>query len=137
DANEKSNTSNTVTIEQILAQKRFPSSSTKRCIYRGSGSLCMQNSTAISDLNKRKQFTCAPNFYCANVNSSSAFNSKVSRYASLLENIPVARNHYYGKDANILGRPLSYTASTLPTTLPSDVRQTLVQNMVANVSSAS
>ena len=121
-----------LTIDQILAQKRFPSASTKRCVYRGAGSLCIPNLTTVSDLNKRKTLACAPNFYCANVNTAAnIFNSKVSRYASSLENIPVTRNHYFGKDANVLGRPLSYTASTLSSALPNDVRQNLTQNLTA------
>ena len=131
-ANETANGTTNLTIDQILAQKRFPSASTKRCVYRGAGSLCIPNSTVVTDANKRKTLTCAPNFYCANVNSSAAvFNSKVSRYASTLENIPVTRNHYFGKDANVLGRPLSYVASSLTTTLPNDVRQNLTQNLSA------
>ena len=132
DGNETANASSTLTIDQILAQKRFPSSSTKRCVYRGAGSPCVPNAQIISDLNKRKTLTCAPNFYCANVATGAAvFNSKVSRYASNLENIPVSRNHYFGKDANVLGRPLSYVASSLTTTLPNDVRTNLTQNMTA------
>lgn len=132
EANETPNASANLTIDQILAQKRFPSPSTRRCVYRGAGSLCIPNSTVITDTNKRKTLTCAPNFYCANVNTSAAvFNSKVSRYASALENIPVTRNHYFGKDANVLGRPLSYVASSLTTTLPNDVRQNLIQNLTA------
>jgi hypothetical protein len=131
DAKEKPNASAILTIDQVLQQKRFPSASTKRCIYRGSGSLCVQTPTIISDLNKRKTLTCAPNFYCANVNSSGpVFNSKVSRYAANLQDIPVNRNHYYGKDANVLGRPLSYTSSTLTTYLPSEIRTSLTQNMI-------
>lgn len=138
DSNEKPSESQVLTLDQILAQKRFPSSSTKRCIYRGSGSLCKVNPTTITDLNKRKTLTCASNFYCANVNTSSpVFNSKVARYAANLEDIPVTRNHYFGKDANILGRPLSYVASSQTTTLPSDIRLTLSQNLAAYEPTAS
>lgn len=130
DAKEKPGTSTVLTIDQILHQKRFPSSDTKRCVYRGAGAPCVQSPGSIADLNKRKTVTCAPNFYCANVNTGGAvFNSKVSRYAANLEDIPVARNHYYGKDANVLGRPLSYVASSLTTTLPPEVRTNLIQNM--------
>lgn len=137
-AKEKQNSNVVLTIDQILLQKRFPSSNTKRCVYRGSGSLCIQTPTVVADLNKRKTVTCAPNFYCANVNSGSpVFNSKVSRYASNLEDIPVVRNHTFGKDANVLGRPLSYTASSLTTTLPGDVKNTLTQNMGQYVSGSS
>jgi len=120
-----------LTIDQILVQKRFPSASTKRCVYRGSGSLCIPDSSVVSDLNKRKTLTCAPNFYCANINSAGpVFNSKIARYGANLEDIPVTKNHYFGKDANILGRPLSYIASAQTTTLPSDVKANLTQNML-------
>ncbi len=136
EAKEKAGVATAVTIDQILAQKRFPSSSTKRCVYRGSGSLCAQNLTAIADLNLRKKLSCAPNFYCANVSSSAAFNSKVSRYASNLEDLPVANNHFFGKDANVLGRPLSYVASSLTTSLPNDIRLALTQNMAQNTTTS-
>ncbi len=137
DAKEKAGLADIFTIDQVLNQKRFPSSSTKRCVYRGAGSLCIPNPTGIADLNKRKTLTCAPNFYCANVNTGGpVFNSKVSRYASNLEDIPVTRNHYYGKDANVLGRPLSYVASSLTTTLPAEVKTNLTQNMLQYESSA-
>ncbi|MBA2404445.1 MAG: hypothetical protein H0V66_06715, partial [Bdellovibrionales bacterium] len=65
DAKERANVSDVLTIDQILNQKRFPSSSTKRCVYRGAGSLCIPNSGSpgiVSDANKRKTLTCAPNF---------------------------------------------------------------------------
>lgn len=137
DAKEKAGVADILTIDQVLNQKRFPSSSTKRCVYRGAGSLCIPNSTIITDLNKRKTLTCAPNFYCANINTAGpVFNSKVSRYAANLEDIPVTRNHYFGKDANVLGRPLSYVASSLTTTLPSDVKTNLTQNMIQYQSTA-
>ena len=133
DALEVAASSTSTPIDQILQQKRLPSSTSKRCVYRGAGSLCMVNSGSLpaSDLNKRKIMSCAPNFYCANVSSSGVFNSKVARYAAALEDIPVARNHLFGKDANVLGRPLSYVASGDTTSLPSAVRSTLIENMVA------
>ena len=126
-----------LSLDQILNQKRFPSASTKRCVYRGAGSLCIPNSTTITDLNKRKTLTCAPNFYCANINTAGpVFNSKVSRYAANLEDLPITRNHYYGKDANVLGRPLSYVASSLTTSLLPNVKINLTQNMLQYESSA-
>lgn len=135
DANaaEKAATSTSATIDQILQQKRLPSATSKRCVYRGAGSLCIVNAGSMpaSDLNKKKIMTCAPNFYCANVGSAGVFNSKVSRFAAALEDIPVARNHLYGKDANVLGRPLSYVASGETTSLNSNIRSTLIENMVA------
>lgn len=122
-------TSTTVGIDQILQQKTFGSSGRKRCVYRGSGSLCLVNANAVADSNKKKTLTCAPNFYCANVSSSGVFNSKLARWGAPIENIPVARNHLFGKDANVLGRPLSYISSSDTTALPSDVRATLIENL--------
>jgi hypothetical protein len=124
DGNEKLNVSNSLTLDQILAQKRYPSSSTKRCVYRGAGSLCHTNigNVASTDLNKRKLLTCAPNFYCADAASAGTHNNKIARYASTLENIPVSRNHFFGKDANVLGRPLDYLGNN---SLVSTTRQAL------------
>jgi hypothetical protein len=139
DANgdEVGSSSVTLTLDKILLQKKYPSSSTKRCVYRGAGALCMPDITSIADVNKRKTLACAPNFYCANATTAGAvFNNKISRYASLLEDIPVARNHLYGKDANVLGRPLSYVASSLTTTLPTDITTTLNQNLLTYESTA-
>jgi hypothetical protein len=137
DAKEQAGLADVLTIDKILVQGRLPSASTKRCVYRGAGSLCIPNLTGISDHNKRKTLACAPNFYCANINSAGpVFNSKISRYATNLEDIPVTKNHYFGKDANVLGRPLSYVASSLTTNLPSDVKINLTQNMLQYESTA-
>lgn len=114
-----------ITIDQILQQKKFPSGSSKRCVYRGAGAPCKVDSTILTDLNQKKLLTCAPNFYCANLNSSGLFNSRIARYAAPLEDLPVSRNHYFGKDANILGRPFNYltgTDSTLPSTVAAAIR---------------
>lgn len=137
DGNEIALSSTELTLEKILHQKRFPSSSTRRCVYRGAGALCTPNVSTITDTNKRKTLTCAPNFYCANVTSGgNVFNNRVSRYGGLLEDIPVTRNHLFGKDANVLGRPLSYIASSLTTSLPSDVADTLTKNLLTYESTA-
>lgn len=112
-------------IDQILQQKKYPSSSTKRCVYRGSGSLCLNNVNSVADLNKKKLLTCAPNFFCAGVGQA-LHNSKVARYAANLEDIPVSRNHFFGKDANVLGRPLNYTGSEA---LSSTIQANLISNM--------
>jgi hypothetical protein len=135
---EKAATSVTKTLDQILHQKGLVGNSTKRCVYRGAGALCQVNSGSVSasDLNKRKLLTCAPNFYCANVGAAQAFNSKIARFAAHLEELPVSRNHLFGKDANILGRPLSYVSSGESTSLPNEVRSALVQNLVAFESTA-
>jgi len=128
------------TIDQILAQKSFPSSSSKRCVYRGAGAFCNANTGNFpaTDLNKRKLFTCAPNFHCASMLQAGLFNSKIARFAAKLEEIPVNNNHTFGKDANILGRPLHYVpAISGGSSLPTTIRTALNQNMAMNVSMSS
>lgn len=116
-----------ILLYQILQQKSLVGSSSKRCVYRGSGSLCHTNAgnIASADLNKRKLLTCAPNFFCAGL-SSGYHNQKIARYAANLEEIPVNNNHFFGKDANILGRPHDYTASG---GMDSDVAQIIRENV--------
>lgn len=128
DAQEKGNTSLDLTIDQILAQKRFPSSSSKRCVYRGAGAVCHTRTETLSsgDLNKRKVLTCAPNFFCASAASGGVHNNKIARFAATLEEIPVTRNHFFGKDANILGRPLDYLGTS---GLTSTIRTTLGESL--------
>lgn len=124
--------STATTIDQILAKKGFPSTSSKRCVYRGAGAPCVVNPSSITDLNKKKTLTCAPNFFCANVSSGGLFNGKVARFGASLEEIPTSRNHLFGKDANVLGRPLSYVSSTDTTNLLPDVQATLRENIAQN-----
>ncbi len=124
--NEVAGTSTSLTIDQILQQKKFPSTSTKRCVYRGAGAVCHQNSgTLRADLNKTKLLTCAPNFYCSPV-SGGVHNSQVARYGATLEEIPISRNHFFGKDANVLGRPLDYLGTAV---LPTSTRSTIRENL--------
>lgn len=120
------------TIDQILAKKGFPSTSSKRCVYRGAGAPCVVNPSTISDLNRKKTLSCAPNFFCANVSSGGLFNGKVARFGASLEEIPATRNHLFGKDANVLGRPLSYVSSADTTSLPTDIQATLRENIAHN-----
>lgn len=113
-----------IPLYQILQQKSLVGSSSKRCVYRGAGALCHTSSGTIAsaDLNKRKLLTCAPNFFCSNL-SSGYHNQKIARYAANLEEIPVSNNHFFGKDANIAGRPHDYTASgSIDSTLAQIIR---------------
>lgn len=126
---ETDESSPSITLDQILTQKRFPSSSTKRCVYRGSGAPCVVNTQNITDLNKKKLLTCAPNFYCAGVNLSGVFNTKVARFAGNVQDAAVTRNHLIGKDANVLGRPLSYLASSETGGLEDQIKINLIQNL--------
>lgn len=128
--------SSVVEFAQILQQNKLPSSDTKRCVYRGAGALCLVNSGNETSLNKKKTLTCAPNFFCASVSNTTAFNTKISRYAAKLEDLPVARNHLYGKDANVLGRPLSYVSSSETSALTDEIKDTLVENLANYASGA-
>lgn len=132
DTNGNPVSSTATTIDQILAKKGFPSASTKRCVYRGAGAPCVVNPSSISDLNRKKSLTCAPNFFCANVSTGGLFNGKVARFAASLDQIPVTKNHFFGKDANVLGRPLSYLSSADTTSLFPDIQSTLRENIGHN-----
>lgn len=131
DANEKAGTTEIVTLDQILQQKRLPSTVTSRCVYRGAGAPCIANSGSIAKMTSRKNLTCAPNFYCANI-SHSAHSSKVARWAAKLEDIPVTKNHVYGKDTNILGRPLNYINSSGGSSLPALAKTAIQANLTHN-----
>lgn len=128
DAKEKANSSVNIPIQEILQQKSFGSLSSKRCVYRGAGSLCHRSSQSLvtTDPNKAKLLTCAPNFYCASISTGGVHNTRVARYAAPLEEIPATRNHFFGKDANVLGRPMDYlgTGSIL-----ASARTAIVDNM--------
>jgi hypothetical protein len=139
------------TIESILAQGVLPSGSTKRCVYRGAGAVCRTDSggLAAADIEKRKLLTCAPNFWCADVDSTNSnipntstflnvFNKEVARFARPLDEVPVTNNHLYGRDSNFLGRPLDYvhnkndTPTNSLTQISSDrIRRTIDANVTA------
>src|SRR5690606_36229564 len=112
------------------AQKRFPSADTKRCVYRGAGAVCLSNSNNIADLNNKKTMTCAPNFYCAPLSSGNNISAKVSRFATDLDSLIVNRNHRFGQDANVLGRPLNYLGENV--TIPGGSRTNIENNLRAN-----
>ena len=78
----------------------FPAGSKKRCVYRGSGSPCKRDPSSLN-ANNQKQFTCAPNFYCAELDGSE-FNKEVVRTPNELEIF------LFGQEANVLGRPFNY-----------------------------
>jgi hypothetical protein len=122
-------------IEQILTQKTLPAGSTKRCVYRGAGALCRTTTetqrASVTNLEAHRLLTCAPNFYCATFDQP-VFNKEVSRYVYDLDQIPLANNHYFGKDANHLGRPLHYlhrpSANPLTAIADTQVRRALMDN---------
>ncbi len=137
DADEVANSAQSVSFKNWIAGSTFPGSSTKRCVYRGAGSVCRRDYEGISGANeKRKLLTCAPNFYCANPNSS-VFNTEVARFVGDISALPLGDGNYYGMDADFPGRPLHYVTGVGLTSLPADVQSNLEANMNLNDSSAS
>ncbi|MAZ48172.1 MAG: hypothetical protein CME65_06395 [Halobacteriovoraceae bacterium] len=135
-ASEIANSSQTGAISQFLQQGSLPpSSSSKRCVYRGAGSPCRVDYANIQDEAIRKLLTCAPNFYCESLASSNAFNKEVARFGKSLDELIENKNHYYGMDANILGRPKHYINEGNLTSLPSSVQTALENNFLETDSS--
>lgn len=120
EANEIKNEEKNVTLFDVLSNT-ISTSTTKRCVYRGSGAPCKKdftyfNSTSSNNPTYQKLFTCAPNFYCANYESNK-FNSKVVRSPNELDGIN------YGMDTDVLGRPKNYV--TANSSLPTNVKTNL------------
>lgn len=131
-ASENANTSFTGSIEQFLQQGSLPpSGGTKRCVYRGAGAPCRTDYENISDEGVRKHLTCAPNFYCADLDTTGVFNDEIARFGRPLEELVESNNHLYGQEANVLGRPKDYIAigSNLAT-LPSDIKAAIESNVL-------
>ena len=93
-----------------------PSSSRKRCVYRGMGALCQRQPSLITS-GDPKLFTCAPNFYCADL-AANSFNSELARDPDALFNI------LFGFEADVLGRPAHYLNANdpLPTVVQDNIR---------------
>lgn len=129
-ASENASTSRTGTIAEFLQQAALPpGSGTKRCVYRGAGTPCRQDSSNIADEGVRKSLTCAPNFYCANLNSTGAFNSEVARFARPLDELLTSNNHLFGMDSDVLGRPLNYLGKS-GVSLDADIREAIEENLL-------
>lgn len=134
-----------VGIEGVLGQRTLPSGSTKRCVYRGAGAVCRTDSgnIASSDMQKRRLLTCAPNFWCADVDSTNAvvpstgaavkvFNQQIARFDGAIETVPTTNNHLYGRDTNFLGRPLDYVHTTGGSTNLVQISDTVVRSTINN-----
>ncbi|MFT6630168.1 MAG: hypothetical protein ACJAS4_000102 [Bacteriovoracaceae bacterium] len=135
-AKEIANTERVGTIVEFLQQAELPpGTSSKKCVYRGAGAPCRVDYANITDEGLRKNLTCAPNFYCANVNSVSAFNKEVARFGRPLDELVESKNHIYGQDANILGRPKHYINTGNLTSLPADVSANITVNLLETDSS--
>ncbi len=125
-AQEIENDSKESSLIGILSGASLPSGDSKRCVYRGAGALCNTgltfNGPAQEDNDRARTFGCAPNFYCAGLNTAdNVFNLNVSRFGAPLQNIPADTQHLFGQDANVLGRPRYYikTDSSQTTNLAS------------------
>jgi hypothetical protein len=102
----------------------FPQDNNRRCVYRGAGSICKRDPFNNLDSRMRKQFTCAPNFYCASLGDNT-FNDRVVRTPSQIDFL------LYGQGARVLGRPLHYVGAL------SNLTETIRSNIEHNASSVS
>ncbi|MEX1100267.1 MAG: hypothetical protein WEB87_07565, partial [Bacteriovoracaceae bacterium] len=116
-------------LVQFLQQGQLPpGSSSKRCVYRGAGAPCRADLQNITDVNQRKALACAPNFYCAGIQTSD-FNKEVARFGAPLDSILESKNHYFGQDANVLGRPKDYIVTASGSQLPGSAKTALEDNI--------
>ncbi|MGB0453059.1 MAG: hypothetical protein ACPGJV_05030 [Bacteriovoracaceae bacterium] len=108
-------------FEQMLLSG-LTGESSKRCVYRGQGALCKKSFTTLDSNrpNLQKSFQCAPNFYCADLNSNS-FNDRLVRSPNEIDVF------FFGKEANYLGRPDSYIGANKGFT------QTIKENLKHNL----
>lgn len=98
-----------------------------RCVYRGAGSLCSQDLTALSSNSSYANTTnpafhaCSPNNHCASLNSAS-FNDRIVRYGesparqnnqSSVVNA-VGKSDTFGLGARQIGRPFKFFGDKLP-----------------------
>lgn len=103
-----------------IQQKYYSTTGGKRCVYRGAGAVCKQNFLNLPTT-MRKNYTCAPNFYCAAL-SASDFNQTMTRETEFFNGLN------FGQDADVPGRPTDYvTASnTLSATAISNLRYNFI-----------
>lgn len=121
DAFEKNNYSREgISLSAILAGN-ISSGQNKRCVYRGAGAPCKLNPNEnVKKTTQSKLLTCAPNFYCASLDSAN-FSKELIRSP----NEPTAI--LYGQAASILGRPISY--ADRGEELPEEVRNAIAANL--------
>ncbi len=108
------------------------SGSSKRCVYRGRGSLChgsygtITTSTSYTGTDEPRFHGCSANNYCEAFNDGGAqakFNTKIARYASSPKNqnlsalVPATEeDHTFGLGARLIGRPYKYNGTEEPLT---------------------
>lgn len=98
--------------------------SSKRCVYRGRGSLCTPDASTVTASNSYTQTqseslnTCSVNTFCSGLNQAN-FNNKIARYAKS----PTSQNQQsyitdksdtFGMGARIIGRPFKFFGSEIP-----------------------
>ncbi|MBC7712604.1 MAG: hypothetical protein H7177_04670 [Rhizobacter sp.] len=109
DSKEIANQEKTGTLFEILGATATVGGTGKRCVYRGAGAPCLRTFTDLDGNFNQKALTCAPNFYCASLNTSK-FNDALVRSPNEFDDI------LFGMDANVLGRPLNYVTANKPLT---------------------
>lgn len=123
--NERSNSEASINnLSQILIGGVSDTTTTKRCVYRGRGSVCKRDWRQGDQGNEEiaKAFRCAPNFYCADFLSSSlGFNKELVREPQGVFGI------LFGQDANVLGRPLHYINAM--NSLDDEIKENLMHNL--------
>lgn len=115
DAKETVNQERTGSLFEIL-QSTISTSNSKRCVYRGQGAPCKADYTTLTNDANKKMLTCAPNFYCAKLDTNK-FNDELVRSPNELDDI------LFGMDTNILGRPLNYVTAN----------KSLATDIIANI----
>lgn len=136
-AQETAGSERTGGIAEFLQQGSLaPGMSSKRCVYRGAGAPCRKDLRNITNEAQRKALACAPNFYCAGL-SSGDFNKEVARYGGPLEAIVDNKNHLFGQDANVLGRPKNYVSVTGGSSLPASAQSAIAENLTLMESGSS
>lgn len=103
-----------------ILQSGLPTgTATKRCVYRGAGALCKRDYSTITDDEHRKLLTCAPNFYCADLDNS-VFNDQIVRTPNAIEMF------MFGQESDFLGRPLNYVKAQ--ESLSEDIKDNIKDN---------
>lgn len=110
EANELKNQESSGTILEILSNTAAQGTSSLRCVYRGAGAPCVKEIVNLNGNINQKALTCAPNFYCAGLDTNK-FNEEIVRSPNEYDDM------LYGMDANVLGRPLKYATASKPLTL--------------------
>lgn len=105
-------------LEDIIFGNSGLQGNNRRCVYRGAGAPCAKDWTTVS-ADKQEMFRCAPNFYCADIDSN-AFNDRVIREPAALQ------TYQYGQEADVLGRPTNYVLAF--NNLDIDIKENLEHN---------